>query len=45
MIRAGMLGATIKTYGDPVYLTKILAVLTLFGLLIMRDARKYVVAE
>jgi capsular polysaccharide transport system permease protein len=45
MIRAGMLGASIKTYGDPVYLTKILAILTLFGLLIMRDARKYVVAE
>jgi capsular polysaccharide transport system permease protein len=45
MMRAGMFGATIKTYGDPRYETLTLAVLTFFGLLIMRESRKYVVAE
>jgi hypothetical protein len=40
-----MFGNVIKTYGDPAYETFILAVLTLIGLLIMRDSRKYVVAE
>jgi capsular polysaccharide transport system permease protein len=45
VIRAGMFGNVIKTYGDPAYLTFVLAILTLIGLLIMRDARKYVVAE
>jgi capsular polysaccharide transport system permease protein len=45
MIRAGMFGNVIKTYGDPAYTTFILAVLTLIGLLLMRDARKYVVLE
>jgi capsular polysaccharide transport system permease protein len=45
MIRAGMFGPAVKTYGDPAYETFILAVLTLIGLLIMRDSRKYVVAE
>jgi capsular polysaccharide transport system permease protein len=44
-IRAGMFGSTIKTYGDPAYETAALAILTLIGLLLMRDARKYVVAE
>jgi capsular polysaccharide transport system permease protein len=45
MIRAGMFGNAVKTYGDPAYATFSLAVLTLIGLLIMRDSRKYVVAE
>jgi capsular polysaccharide transport system permease protein len=45
MIRAGMFGATVTTYGDPSYETLALAVLTFFGLLIMRESRKYVVAE
>jgi capsular polysaccharide transport system permease protein len=45
MIRAGMFGNVIETYGDPAYTTFILAILTLIGLLIMRDSRKYVVAE
>jgi capsular polysaccharide transport system permease protein len=45
LIRAGMFGNVIPTYGDPTYITLVLAVLTLIGLLIMRDSRKYVVAE
>ena len=45
MIRAGMFGATVKTYGNPDYCAFALAVLTLIGLSLMRDARKYVVAE
>jgi capsular polysaccharide transport system permease protein len=45
IIRAGMFGAAAKTYGDPAYETASLAVLTLIGLLLMREARKYVVAE
>ena len=45
MIRAGMFGETVRTYGDPSYETLALAVLTFFGLLIMRESRKYVVAE
>ena len=45
LIRAGMFGNTVKTYGDPGYATAALAVLTFVGLVLMRDARKYVVAE
>jgi capsular polysaccharide transport system permease protein len=45
MIRGGMFGAAVKTYGDFVYTPTILAVLTLIGLLIMRESRKYVVTE
>jgi ABC-type polysaccharide/polyol phosphate export permease len=45
MMRAGMFGAEVRTYGDAIYDTFALAVLTLFGLLIMRESRKYVVAE
>ncbi len=45
LIRAGMFGNVVRTYGDPAYETFALAVLTLIGLLLMRDARKYVVAE
>jgi hypothetical protein len=36
MIRAGVFGTTITTYGDPAYTTFALAILTLFGL--MADA-------
>lgn len=45
LIRAGMFGSTVKTYGNISYETSALAVLTLIGLMLMRDARKYVVAE
>jgi len=45
MIRAGVFGTTITTYGDPAYTTFVLAILTLFGLWLMREARKYLVIE
>jgi capsular polysaccharide transport system permease protein len=45
MIRGGVFGTTITTYGDPAYTTFALATLTLFGLWLMRDSRKYVVIE
>jgi capsular polysaccharide transport system permease protein len=45
LIRAGMFGGVVRTYGNIPYETSALAVLTLIGLLLMRDARKYVVAE
>jgi len=45
MIRGGVFGTTITTYGDPTYTTFALAVLTLFGLWLMRESRKYVVIE
>jgi capsular polysaccharide transport system permease protein len=45
MIRGGMLGNAVKTYGDPAYTSFILAVLTLIGLLLMRESRKFIVTE
>ena len=45
MIRAGVFGTTITTHGDPAYTTFILAILTLFGLWLLREGRKYVVIE
>jgi capsular polysaccharide transport system permease protein len=45
MIRAGVFGTTITTYGDPAYTTFALAILTLLGLWLMREARKYIVIE
>src|SRR6516162_1756566 len=45
MIRGGVFGGAIKTYGDPAYTTFALAILTLFGLWLMRESRKYVVVE
>jgi capsular polysaccharide transport system permease protein len=45
MIRAGVFGNVIKTYGDPVYTSFVLAILTLIGLWVMREGRKYVVIE
>jgi len=45
MIREGMFGNAVKTYGDPAYTSLVLAALTFIGLLLMRESRKYVVAE
>jgi capsular polysaccharide transport system permease protein len=45
MIRGGMFGSAVKTYGDPTYTSLVLGVLTLIGLLLMRESRKFVVAE
>jgi capsular polysaccharide transport system permease protein len=45
MIRAGIFGSSVRTYGDPGYEALILAVLTVIGLLLMRDAKKYVALE
>jgi ABC-type polysaccharide/polyol phosphate export permease len=45
MIRGGVFGTTITTYGDPGYTTFVLAVLTLFGLWLMRESRRYLVIE
>lgn len=45
MIRAGLFGHVIRTYGDPVYLSFLLAILTLIGLRLIRDSRKYLVPE
>jgi capsular polysaccharide transport system permease protein len=45
MIRAGIFGNTIRTYGNPGYTTFVLAGLTLFGLWLLRDGRRYVVVE
>jgi len=45
MPRAWVFGATIRTYSDPAYTTFALAVLTLFGMWLMRESRKYVVIE
>jgi ABC-type polysaccharide/polyol phosphate export permease len=41
MIRAGMLGNIVPTYGNPAYATVALAVLTLLGLIFTYDVRKY----
>jgi capsular polysaccharide transport system permease protein len=45
MIRGGMFGNTVKTYGNAGYTTFVLAVLTVLGLWAMREGRKYVVIE
>ena len=45
MIRAGVFGRSITTYGDPTYTTFALAALTLFGLWLLRESRKYLVIE
>lgn len=45
MLRAGLFGHTIRSYADPVYLSFVLATLTLIGLVLIRESRKYVVAE
>jgi capsular polysaccharide transport system permease protein len=45
MIRAGVFGTTITTYRDPGYTTFVLAGLTLLGLWLMRESRKYVLIE
>ena len=43
MMRAGMLGTSIRTYGDPLYTILVLAGLTIIGLWALRESRKYVV--
>jgi capsular polysaccharide transport system permease protein len=45
MIRAGMFGTSIETYYDTTYLTFVLAGLTVLGLWLMRDVRRYVQLE
>jgi capsular polysaccharide transport system permease protein len=45
MIRAGVFGNTITTYGDPAYTAFVLAGLTLLGLWVMRESRKYLRLE
>ena len=45
MIRAGVFGTTVKTYGDPMYTACVLAVMTLFGLWLLREGRRRVMAE
>lgn len=41
MIRGGLFGNRIEAFYDATYLTAVLAVLTLFGLWLVRDARRY----
>jgi capsular polysaccharide transport system permease protein len=45
IIRAGAFGTTIRTHGDPLYTAFVLAGLTLLGLWVLREGRKYVVVE
>ena len=45
IIRAGTFGTTVRTYGDPVYTAFVLAILTVFGLWVLREARKFLVLE
>jgi capsular polysaccharide transport system permease protein len=45
MLGAGVFGTTITTYGDPAYAALVLLILTLSGLWLMREGRKYVVIE
>jgi capsular polysaccharide transport system permease protein len=45
MIRGGVFGTTITTYGGPAYTTFALTILTVFGLWLMREGHKYVVIE
>lgn len=45
MIRGGLLGPAVKTYGDPAYTTMVLSLLTLFGLWVLREGRKYIMLE
>ncbi len=45
MIRGGLFGNRIQAFYDPVYLSSVLAVLTLFGLWLVRDVRRYLEFE
>jgi len=45
MIRGGLFGSRIQTFYDPAYVSAVLAVLTLFGLWLVRDARRYIEIE
>ena len=45
IIRGGLFGTKIQTFGDPLYLTFLLAILTLLGLWLMRGVRKHLELE
>jgi len=45
MIRGGLFGDQIQTFYDISYLSWILAILTLFGLWMMRDVRRHLILE
>jgi capsular polysaccharide transport system permease protein len=45
MIRGGLFGNVIKTYGDPVYTTFVLTLLTFISLWALREGRKYVMID
>ncbi len=45
MIRAGVFGTAVRTYGDPAYTALVLAAMTLLGLWLLRESRRYVVME
>ena len=45
MIRGGLFGPTIRVYYNIPQLSFILAAITLFGLLGLRDVRRYIVNE
>ena len=45
MIRAGVFGTAVKTYGDPMYTACGLAVMRLFGLRLLREGGRYAMAE
>jgi capsular polysaccharide transport system permease protein len=45
MIRSGLFGSRIEAFYDIPYLTYLLAIVTLIGLWLMRDARRHVIVE
>ena len=45
IIRGGIFGTTVRTYGDPLYTAFALAILTVVGLWLMHEARKFLVLE
>jgi hypothetical protein len=45
MIRAGVIGRTIRTYGALIYTTYVLALLTPLGLSLLREGRRHGLAE
>ncbi len=45
IIRGGVFGTTVRTYGDPLYTAFALAILTVLGLWLLREARKFLVLE
>ena len=45
MIRAGMFGNRIETFYDIAYVSYLLAIVTLIGLWLLRESRRYIVME